>query len=163
MDEENKAANIRWIAILGGFFLVLMVAYAISAVRHGTSIFNVFTLVFAMIGAVIVLDPLTTFLKLRKVVYAVTTERILVSINDTSHFSFPLNKVDTVTFLPGPDNLGTLYIGSPAGKVKVRRKRAEGLMGHRVDEGENTIQYPVFYNIQEPEKVKALIESFRNT
>ena len=78
MDEKNKQRNTRWFIIVGAVFAVLMFLYVRACVRAGTNVFSVVTLVFVLVAGIIFLDPVTTLKRLRKVEYAITTERVIV-------------------------------------------------------------------------------------
>jgi len=78
MDEKNKQRNTRWFIIVGAVFAVLMFLYVRACVHAGTNVFSVVTLVFVLVAGIIFLDPITTLKRLRKVEYAITTERVIV-------------------------------------------------------------------------------------
>lgn len=91
MDEKNKQRNTRWFIIVGAVFAVLMFLYVRACIRAGTNVFSVVTLVFVLVAGIIFLDPVTTLKRLRKVEYAITTERVIVSSTSTN-FSIPRSK-----------------------------------------------------------------------
>mgnify|MGYP002617930199 CR=1 FL=1 len=78
IDEKNKQRNTRWFIIVGAVFAVLMFLYVRACIRAGTNVFSVVTLVFVLVAGIIFLDPVTTLKRLRKVEYAITTERVIV-------------------------------------------------------------------------------------
>mgnify|MGYP005980221689 CR=1 FL=1 len=95
MDEKNKQRNTRWFIIVGAVFAVLMFLYVRACIRAGTNVFSVVTLVFVLVAGIIFLDPVTTLKRLRKVEYAITTERVIVSSTSTN-FSIPRSKAAPV-------------------------------------------------------------------
>ena len=94
MDEKNKQRNTRWFIIVGAVFAVLMFLYVRACVRAGTNVFSVVTLVFVLVAGIIFLDPVTTLKRLRKVEYAITTERVIVSSTSTN-CSLPRSRVSS--------------------------------------------------------------------
>jgi len=161
MDGQNRRYNTRWFIITGAIFAAILIALAAGTVRSQTGFFNVFTLFILLIGAVVIASPYSAYRKLRKVVYAVTNRRILVSSSETSRFVLDLDMADSVSVLPGDGQNATLCIGSPTAKIKPHKLRDCGSMGFRFDKDNGSLVYPVFYNIPEAEKVKEIIQPRR--
>ncbi len=99
IDCENRMRNLRWFFTVGAVFTLLMFLYIRACIHAGRSIFSVVSVIFVLMAVVIFLDPITTFRKLKKVEYAITTERVIVCASKTSSFSLPLSKAAPVQFI----------------------------------------------------------------
>ena len=147
MDEKNKQRNMRWFIIVGAVFAVLMFLYVRACVRAGTNVFSVVTLVFVLVAGIIFLDPVTTLKRLRKVEYAITTERVIVSSTSTN-FSIPRSKAAPVQVIDEDGGVSTL--------------RPLGLTGLFVTENEKDIPYPVFYRVSDVKEAVRILEASGN-
>ena len=157
MDEKNKQRNTRWFIIVGAVFAVLMFLYVRACIRAGTNVFSVVTLVFVMVAGMIFLDPVTTLKRLRKVEYAITTERVIVSSTSTN-FSIPRSKAATVQVIDEEDGVSTLIIGTEK-TAKPSKLRRYGLTGLFVTENEQDLPYPVFYRVPEAKEAVRILEA----
>lgn len=160
MDEKNKQRNTRWFIIVGAVFAVLMFLYVRACVRAGTNVFSVVTLVFVLVAGIIFLDPVTTLKRLRKVEYAITTERVIVSSTSTN-FSIPRSKATPVQVIDEDGGVSTLIIGTDK-TAKPSKLRPLGLTGFFVTENEKYIPYPVFYRVSDAKEAVRILEAAGN-
>ena len=160
MDEKNKQRNTRWFIIVGAVFAVLMFLYVRGCIRAGTNVFSVVTLVFVLVAGIIFLDPVTTFKRLRKVEYAITTERVIVSSTSTN-FSIPRSKAAPVQIIDEDGGVSTLIIGTDK-TAKPSKLRPLGLTGFFVTENEKDIPYPVFYRVSDAKEAVRILEASGN-
>lgn len=158
MDEKNKQRNMRWFIIVGAVFAVLMFLYVRACIRAGTNVFSVVTLVFVLVAGMIFLDPVTTFHKLKKVEYAITTDRVIVCSSTASSFSLPRSKAATVQVIDEEDGVSTLIIGTEK-TAKPSKLRQYGLTGLFVTENEKDVPYPVFYRVPEAKEAVRILEA----
>lgn len=161
MDEKNKKRNMTWFISIGVAFALLMFFYARACIRAGTSVFTVVTLVFILMAAIIFLDPVTTFSKLKKVEYAITNQRVIVCSSTASSFSIPLSKAQPVQVIEEGDGTATLIIGTDH-KAKTTKLRSMGLMGLFVNENGKDIPHPVFYHVPDAKEAVRILESAGN-
>ena len=161
MDEKNKQRNTRWFIIVGAVFAVLMFLYVRACVRAGTNVFSVVTLVFVLVAGIIFLDPVTTFHKLKKVEYAITTDRVIVCSSTASSFSLPRSKAATVQVIDEEGGVSTLIIGTKK-SVKPGKLRQYGLTGLFVTENEKDVPCPVFYRVSDAKEAVRILEASGN-
>lgn len=157
MDGKNRRRNRRWFVTVGAVIALLMFFYVRACVRAGTNVFSVVTLVFVLVAGIILLDPVTTFHKLKKVEYAITTERVIVSSTSTN-FSIPRSKAATVQVIDEEDGVSTLIIGTKK-SVKPGKLRRYGLTGLFVTENEKDVPCPVFYRVPEAKEAVRILEA----
>ena len=157
MDGKNRRRNRRWFVTVGAVFALLMCFYVRACVRAGTNVFSVVTLVFVMVAGMIFLDPVTTFHKLKKVEYAITTERVIVSSTSTN-FSIPRSKAAPVQIIDEDGGVSTLIIGTEK-TAKPSKLRRYGLTGLFVTENEKDVPYPVFYRVPEAKEAVRILEA----
>ena len=157
MDGKNRRRNRRWFVTVGAVFALLMFFYVRACVRAGTNVFSVVTLVFVMVAGMIFLDPVTTFHKLKKVEYAITTDRVIVCSSTASSFSLPRSKAATVQVIDEEDGVSTLIIGEKTAKPS--KLRRYGLTGLFVTENEQDLPYPVFYRVPEAKEAVRILEA----
>ena len=160
MDEKHKPRNMRWFIIVGAVFAVLMFLYVRACIRAGTNVFSVVTLVFVMVAGMIFLDPVTTLKRLRKVEYAITTERVIVSSTSTN-FSIPRSKAAPVQIIDEDGGVSTLIIGTEK-TAKPGKLRQYGLTGLFVTENEKDVPYPVFYRVSDAKEAVRILEASGN-
>ena len=160
MDEKNKQRNTRWFIIVGAVFAVLMFLYVRACVRAGTNVFSVVTLVFVLVAGIIFLDPVTTLKRLRKVEYAITTERVIVSSTSTN-FSIPRSKAAPVQVIDEDGGVSTLIIGTEK-TAKPAKLRPLGLTGLFVTENEKDVPYPGFYRVSDAKEAVRILEASGN-
>ena len=160
MDGKNRRRNRRWFVTVGAAFALLMFFYVRACVRAGTNVFSVVTLVFVLVAGIILLDPVTTFHKLKKVEYAITTERVIVSSTSTN-FSIPRSKAAPVQVIDEDGGVSTLIIGTEK-TAKPSKLRPLGLTGFFVTENEKDIPYPVFYRVSDEKKAVRILEASGN-
>lgn len=158
MDEKNKQRNMRWFILVGVVFAVLMFFYARACIRAGTSVFSVVTVVFVLMAAIIFLDPVTTYNKLKKVEYAITTDRVIVCSSTQSSFSLPRSKAIPIQVIDEADGVSTLVIGTDK-TPKTTKLRSLGLMGLFVTENEKEIPHPVFYRVPDAQEAVRILEA----
>lgn len=158
MDEKNKHRNMRWFVIVGAVFALLMFFYVCACVRAGTNVFSVVTLVFVLVAGIIFLDPVTTFRKLKKTEYAITTDRVIVCSSTASSFSLPRSKAAPVQVIDEEGGVSTLIIGTKK-SVKPGKLRRHGLTGLFVTENEKDVPYPVFYRVPDAKEAVRILES----
>lgn len=161
MDGKNRRRNRRWFVSVGAVFALLMFFYVRACVRAGTNVFSVVTLVFVLVAGIIFLDPVTTLKRLRKVEYAITTERVIVCSSTASSFSLPRSKAATVQVIDEEDGMSTLIIGTEK-TAKPSKLRPLGLTGFFVTENEKDIPYPVFYRVSDAKKAVRILEASGN-
>lgn len=161
MDGENKKRNMIWFTGIGAVFLVLMFFYTRACIRAGTNVFSVVTAVFILVAAIIFLDPVTTFSKLKKVEYVITNQRVIVCSSAAASFSIPLSKAQPVQVIDENDGTATLIIGTDR-KAKSARLRSMGLMGLFADENGKDIPHPVFYRVPDAAEAIRILESAGN-
>ena len=85
-------------------------------------------------------DPVTTLKRLRKVEYAITTERVIVSSTSTN-FSIPRSKAAPVQVIDEDGGVSTLIIGTEK-TAKPSKLRPLGLTGFFVTENEKDVPLP---------------------
>ena len=154
MDEKNKQRNTRWFIVVGAVFAVLMFLYVRACIRAGTNVFSV------LVAAIIFLDPVTTLKRLRKVEYAITTERVIVSSTSTN-FSIPRSKAAPVQVIDEDGGVSTLIIGTDK-TAKHSKLRPLGLTGFFVTENEKDVPYPVFYRVSDAKEAVRILEASGN-
>ena len=157
MDGKNRRRNRRWFVTVGAVIALLMFFYVRACVRAGTNVFSVVTLVFVLVAGIILLDPVTTFHKLKKVEYAITTERVIVSSTSTN-FSIPRSKAAPVQIIDEDGGVSTLIIGTEK-TAKPSNLRRYGLTGLFVTENEKDVPYPVFYRVPEAKEAVRILEA----
>ena len=160
MDGKNRRRNRRWFVTVGAVFALLMFFYVRACVRAGTNVFSVVTLVFVMVAGMIFLDPVTTLKRLRKVEYAITTERVIVSSTSTN-FSIPRSKAAPVQIIDEDGGVSTLIIGTEK-TAKPSKLRRYGLTGLFVTENEKDVPYPVFYRVSDAKEAVRILEASGN-
>ena len=158
MDEKNKKRTMTWFISVGAIFALLMFFYARACIRAGTNVFSLVTAVFFLIAAIIFLDPVTTFSKLKKVEYAITNQRVIVCSSTASSFSIPLSKAQPVQVIEENDGTATLIIGTDH-KAKAGKLRSMGLMGLFANENGTDIPHPVFYRVPDAKEAVRILES----
>ena len=161
MDEKNKQRNTRWFITVGAVFALLMFFYVRACVRAGTNVFSVVTLVFVLVAGIIFLDPVTTFHKLKKVEYAITTDRVIVCSSTASSFSLPRSKATPVQVIDEDGGVSTLIIGTEK-TAKPSKLRPLGLTGFFVTENEKDVPYPVFYRVSDAKEAVRILEASGN-
>ncbi len=161
MDGKNRRRNRRWFVSVGAVFALLMFFYVRACVRAGTNVFSVVTLVFVLVAGIIFLDPVTTFHKLKKVEYAITTDRVIVCSSTASSFSLPRSKAATVQVIDEEGGVSTLIIGTKK-SVKPGKLRQYGLTGLFVTENEKDVPYPVFYRVSDAKEAVRILEASGN-
>lgn len=161
MDSKNKTRNLRWFIIVGAAFALLMFFYAKACIRAGTSVFSVVTIVFILMAAIIFLDPVTTFNKLKKTEYAITNQRVIVCSSTASSFSLPIAKAKPVQVIDEDGGLSTLIIGTEK-PAKATKLRSLGLMGLFVTENDKDVPHPVFYRVPDAKEALRILESAAN-
>ena len=157
MDGKNRRRNRRWFVTVGAVFALLTFFYVRACVRAGTNVFSVVTLVFVMVAGMIFLDPVTTLKRLRKVEYAITTERVIVSSTSTN-FSIPRSKAAPVQSIDEDGGVSTRIIGTEK-TAKPGKLRQYGLTGLFVTENEKDVPYPVFYRVPEAKEAVRILEA----
>lgn len=158
MDKKNKVCNLTWFICVGVAFALLMYFYSKACIRAGTSVFTVVTYIFILMAAIIFLDPITTFSKLKKVEYTITTQRVIVCSSTAASFSIPLSKATPVQVIEEDDGTSTLIIGTDH-KVKPTKMRLTGLMGLFVNVDGKDIPHPVFYHVPDAKDAVRILES----
>ncbi len=158
MDEENRMRNLRWFFAVGTVFALLMFLYVRACIHAGRSIVSVVSVVFFLMTLVIFLDPITTFQKLKKVEYAITTERVIVCASKSSSFSLPLSKAAPVQVIE-EDAVSTLIFGTD-NAPKNARLRSLGLLGLFITENDKDVRHPVFYRVPDAKEAVHILEVF---
>ena len=160
MDEQNKKRNMRWFITVGVVFAVLMFLYVRACVGAGTNVFSVVTVLFVLVAALIFLDPITTYRMLRKVEYAITTERVIVCSPSTQSFSLPRSKAAPVQVID-ENGVSTLVIGTDK-TPRIGKLRPLGLTGLFVAEDDKAVAHPVFYRVPDAQEAVRILESAEN-
>lgn len=158
LDADNRKSALWTVGLAGVLTLLLILLYSLSLKNNGDSPRTGIIVFILAIGAAVGLGPFNTFRKVKKVIYAVTSERIIVSVDADKSFDLPLDKADTVMKVTGQDGYTSLLIGTPTGKTKMNKLRTNAINGVRTEEGETIVLYPVFYNIPDADKVIELIK-----
>lgn len=157
MDSENRMRNLRWFFTVGAVFTLLMFLYVRACIHAGRNIISVVSVVFVLMALVIFLDPITTLQKLKKVEYAITTERVIVCTSRSSSFSLPLSKAAPVQVIDEAA-VSTLIFGTE--KVpKNARLRSLGLLGLFITENDRDVPHPVFYRVPDAKEAVRILEA----
>ena len=90
----------------------------------------------------------------------ITNQRAIIWLSCYKMLSLPLSCVDSVVIVRGKNGMDSLCIGSPACKLATKKLRGAGVDSVRITKPDNEpLTYPVFYNIQDAEGAKAVLES----
>ena len=141
MDSKNKTRNLRWFIIVGAAFALLMFFYAKACIRAGTSVFSVVTIVFILMAAIIFLDPVTTFNKLKKTEYAITNQRVIVCERTTENGGKPFGILTNGVTKTGTKSITWLtQIDGSAASAQVKYSTNRDLSDATTVKGDSTIQ-----------------------
>ena len=159
-DEDVKTSYLAQLIITGCVCVFLVAGYFALCAKNNANV------MIGMVGVIVLLCCLpvssifTVWRSLGKLSYVITNQRAIIWLSCYKMLSLPLTCVDAVVITRGKNGMDSLCIGSPACKLAAKKLRGAGVDSVRVTQTDNeTVTYPVFYNIQDAETAKAILES----
>lgn len=160
LDEDVRSSYLRRIIIGLAVTFGLIIAYTVHCLNAGLELKWGINVVILVLGSVIISDTISNWFTLKKTIYGVTNQRVLVYASETKKHELSLDNVDSLRIVQGRNGKDSLCIGSPACKLKTEKLRSAGVHAVSVsqDNGPN-ILYPVFYNIDDAAGAEAAIRN----
>ena len=160
MDEDVKTSYLTQLIVTGCVCVLLVAGYLALCAKNNANV------MIGMVGIIVLLCCLpvssifSVWRSLGKLSYVITNQRAIIWLSCYKMLSLPLSCVDSVVIVRGKNGMDSLCIGSPACKLATKKLRGAGVDSVRITKPDNeTLTYPVFYNIQDAEGAKAVLES----
>ena len=114
LDEDVKVDALRRIAISASVCILLVAGYFAICMKNGVSVKWGLVAVVIAICVIAVSHIFTCWKSLKKVVYVITDQRVIIWHSEFKLYALPLKNVDMIQIVTGKNGMDSLCIGAPA-------------------------------------------------
>lgn len=161
LDAVHKPKLIKNAVISVLIAAAILVLYFILAKKNGVGIKSGLIVIVAAIAVISPLSVFTNAAKLRRgLAYAVTDKRILLEQDGVK--GIPFAQITEAKLITDGAGVSSLLCGRRAAACKPENLRSLAVTGAHMNEDNTLCDSLVFYAVEEPEKLRAVLKPYLN-